>query len=173
MKKRKKRPKRSVARAGVAPRFLSRCRSLMVIDQEPLRKKASAECRSLRKKLEALRAELKQFERSDQPAYQRWEATQFGPMLTTLRELEQKHLELSALMNEVYLEQFYQGGSLHTAYQRVMKRRAMPAGADWDQEGCAGETDRGGFEEETPGDGEMGIDEARELFHDFLDDVMG
>jgi hypothetical protein len=101
--------------------------ALVVIDQEPLRSVASAECVALMGELEQARAEWHRFEREDKPGFVRWRAREFGPLLSQLRDIEVQIRDREALVREVELEMrrgFYDPFS---AYQRVMFRRTNPA----------------------------------------------
>ena len=80
------RPKRKTP-PGKPVRF-SKCRLLLVIDNEPLRQQALRDYQAAEKNLLRVRSEMEAFETRDLPAYHRWEASTFGALLTEIREME-------------------------------------------------------------------------------------
>src|SRR5437762_2098153 len=60
------------------------------IDQAPLRANAAAECTDMMVRLEQARLGWHQFERQDKPAFVRWRAREFGALLSTARDVEDK-----------------------------------------------------------------------------------
>src|SRR5271170_7902793 len=100
---------------------------LIVIDQEPLRKRAATECNRALAHLEKARAEWRRYDREDRPAFERWMAATFGGMLTKIREVEAKVSEREMLIAQVEMEMMFGGrGGYAAAYQRVMKNRVAP-----------------------------------------------
>jgi hypothetical protein len=77
-------------------------------------------------RLEELRKAWNRFEREDKPSFVRWRAREFGPLLSELRDVEERVREHELLVHEVEMEMrrgFYDPVS---AYQRVMFRRENP-----------------------------------------------
>jgi hypothetical protein len=110
-----------------APRQRAKGRSLVWVDQKPLRRKAASECARAMERLEKARAQWRRFEREDQPAYRRWVAATFGPLMSRVREVAALVREKEILVQEVETEVFLRGsGSYRMAYTRVQKRRANP-----------------------------------------------
>ncbi|HEV2097084.1 MAG TPA: hypothetical protein VGQ82_11345, partial [Chthoniobacterales bacterium] len=102
-------------------------RGIVVIDQNPLRRAAGAECTAAMTRLEEARGAWHRFDREDKPSFVRWRAREFGPLLSNLRDVEVQIRESEALVHEVEMEMrrgFYDPRS---AYQRVMFRRANPS----------------------------------------------
>jgi hypothetical protein len=102
-------------------------REMVLIDQNPLRNAAGAECSALMARLEELRAAWHRFEREDKPGFVRWRAREFGPLLSELRDVEVQVRDSETLVHEVEMEMrrgFYDPQS---AYQRVMFRRENPS----------------------------------------------
>jgi len=99
----------------------------VLVDQEPLRQKAAADCTDAMARLERARVGWHRFERKDKPAFVRWRAREFGALLSKAREVEEQIREAQALVHEVEMEmrRGFQDG--HTAYQRVMFRRQNPS----------------------------------------------
>ena len=52
---------------------------LLVIDDQPIRRRALDEYRSAERRLEKIRTELEVFETNDMPAFNRWEAPTTAP----------------------------------------------------------------------------------------------
>ena len=102
---------------------------IIMIDQEPLRREAAADCTSAMARLERARAGWHQFEHKDKPAFARWRAREFGPLLSRAREVEVQIRDHQALIDEVEKEMRRLFQDPHTAYQRVMFRRTDPAAA--------------------------------------------
>ncbi len=100
---------------------------LIAIDQRPLRSAAGAECQAAMAELEKARAVWHHFERKDKPAFVRWRAREFGALLSKAREVEEQIRESEALVYEVELEMRRTIIDPHSAYQRVMYRRANPS----------------------------------------------
>ena len=103
--------------------------ALVWIDQQPLRRAAAADCNAAMAELERARAGWHQFEHKDKPAFARWRAREFGPLLSRAREVEVQIREHQALIDEVEIEMRRLFQDPHTAYQRVMFRRADPVAA--------------------------------------------
>src|SRR3954469_14368959 len=102
---------------------------LVVIDQEPLRRTAGAECSAAMARLDGLRKAWNRFEREDKPSFVRWRAREFGPLLSELRDVEARVREYEALVHEVEVEMRRGFYDPQTAYQRVMFRRENPGTA--------------------------------------------
>jgi hypothetical protein len=76
--------------------------------------------------LERARLGWHRFERKDKPAFIRWRAREFGALLSRAREVEVQIRDNQALVHEVEIEMRRGFQDAHTAYQRVMFRRANP-----------------------------------------------
>ncbi len=130
-------PKRRTKRA---PRV---AREIVAIDQQPLRSSAAADCSAAMARLEKARAAWHRFEREDKPAFGRWRAREFGPLLSEAREVEMRIRESEALVHEVEMEmrRFFQDAA--SAYQRVMFRRENPTAAAEEMDEQPGEAGEG------------------------------
>src|SRR5438067_7511285 len=102
---------------------------IILVDQEPLRKMAAAECTNARARLERARAGWHCFERKDKPAFVRWRAREFGTLLSRAREVEEQIRDGQMLVHEVEMEMRRGFQNAHSAYQRVMFRRENPSAA--------------------------------------------
>jgi hypothetical protein len=100
---------------------------MVVIDQDPVRKAAGAECSAAMAQLEQTRAAWHRFEREDKPSFVRWRAREFGPLLSELRDVEVQIRDHETLVHEVEMEMRRGFYDPYTAYQRVMLRRGNPA----------------------------------------------
>jgi hypothetical protein len=112
-------------RRGASPR-LDAVEAIVLIDQEPLRSAASAECIALMSELEHARDAWHRFEREDKPGFVRWRAREFGPLLSELRDIEVQIREREAVVHEVEMEMRRGFYDPYSAYQRVMFRRQNP-----------------------------------------------
>ena len=100
---------------------------IIVIDQEPLRRTAAADCANAMADLDRVRAGWHRFEREDKPAFARWRAREFGALLSQAREVEMQVRDCQALVHEVEMEMRRGFQDAHSAYQRVMFRRENPS----------------------------------------------
>ncbi len=100
---------------------------LVLIDQGPLRETAAGACRRAMARLERARVGWHRFERKDKPAFIRWRAREFGALLSSAREVEVQIRESQALVHEVEMEMRRGFQDAHSAYQRVIFRRANPS----------------------------------------------
>ncbi len=97
--------------------------SLLVIDQEPFRREASSACFRILRDLEKARAEWTRYAEQDEPAYNRWVSSTFGPLLTEKRELNEKLQTRLLLVEEIESERRFRNRSRRSAYRTVMRRR--------------------------------------------------
>src|SRR5947207_6758220 len=77
-------------------------------------------------RLEKVRAEWHRFEHQDKPAFARWMAQEFGPLLSSAREVEAQIREKEMLIHEVETEMRFGARSRRAAYERIMYERAYP-----------------------------------------------
>jgi hypothetical protein len=99
---------------------------VVLVDQRPMRAAAGAECSAAMGRLEELRRAWNRFDREDKPSFVRWRAREFGPLLSELREVEERVREKEALVHEVEMEMRRGFYDPQTAYRRVMFRRENP-----------------------------------------------
>src|SRR6476619_4736296 len=116
-----------IARGGKRKAFVVECGwEVVLIDQEPMRRAAGSECTAAMAQLEQLRVAWNRFEREDKPSFVRWRAREFGPLLSELREVEERIRDDEALVHEVEMEMRRGFYDPQTAYQRVLFRRENP-----------------------------------------------
>ncbi|MEY2498550.1 MAG: hypothetical protein QOD12_2106 [Verrucomicrobiota bacterium] len=116
-------------KAKAGPKEDPRDGRIVLVDQEPLRETAAADCTNARARLERARAGWHRFERKDKPAFVRWSAREFGALLSRAREVEEQIRDSQALVHEVEMEMRRGFQDAHSAYQRVMFRRENPSAA--------------------------------------------
>ena len=102
---------------------------IVMVEQEPLRETAAADCTRTKARLERARAAWHRFERKDKPAFVRWRAREFGALLSKAREVETQIRDAQTLVHEVEMEMRRGFQDAHSAYQRVLSRRANPSSA--------------------------------------------
>lgn len=133
------RPKRR--RPPGRPVRFSKCRLLLVIDNEPIRQRALKDYQAAEQNLLRLRGEIEAFETKDLPAYHRWEASVFGALLTEIREMESAIAEKQRVLAEIEEEAYWMNCSMVAAYRKVMRRLAQPetSSSDSDEDPFAGD----------------------------------
>lgn len=168
------RPKRRRSKKAAPGKVkISRIRSIILIDHAPLRRKAIAEYEKNEKKVGGLREKVEEFEQKDIPAYERWRAAAFGPLLTELRELTSKIHEQEDLIAEVEDEVYFSQTTYATAYRRVMEDREIEKALFGDEEDEDEEGHDFGDQENPFSDGPPDEEQLEEMFHDLLTKVMG
>lgn len=116
-------------RANGASKDDPRASCIVLVEQEPLRATAAADCTKTKARLERARAAWHRFERKDKPAFVRWRAREFGALLSKAREVETQIRDAQTLVHEVEMEMRRGFQDAHSAYQRVMFRRENPSAA--------------------------------------------
>ncbi len=116
--KRKSRPNTSAKLSGSW--------ALLIIDNEPIRRRALKDYQAAEKNLLSLRGEIEAFETRDLPAYHRWEASVFGALLTEIREMESAAAEKQRVLAEIEEEALWTNCSMVAAYRKVMRRLSRP-----------------------------------------------
>src|SRR2546421_12651432 len=99
------------------------------IEQAPLRASAAGECIEMMARLEQARLCWHQFERQDQPAFVRWRAREFGALLSTARDVEDKIRDAQNVIHEVEMEMRRKIQDPHSAYRRGLVRRGKAGAA--------------------------------------------
>jgi hypothetical protein len=101
-------------------------RALVRVDGTGIRKKIKKDYEKALRDLEKSRWQLDQFHQTDLPQFTRWLNSNFGALLTELRELNQKMAADEELIFQVENEAMFSGCSDARAYQRVMELRENP-----------------------------------------------
>ena len=131
-------------------------RALVLIDEGPIRRAALADYLALEREAAKLRAQIERFETVDCPAYERWDARTFGPLLTELRDLGAALGEKRRVLDAIEDEVLWSGCSELAAYRRVMKLLdEPPPGPDADED-FSRDRDDGGDREDPDFSGEAG-----------------
>ena len=142
------------------------------MDQEPLRKKAAAECSKEVARLERLRAEWARFEREDKPLFAQWMAQTFGASLTKLREYSEEARKKMELIDQVELLVLLGYARNHrAAYRMVLERQNAPPDAPEEEDADWWDNEPRPYEGFTAA-GLHGEDEEL-LFREFLEIHMG
>lgn len=116
-------------------------RSLLIIDQEPIRRGAADEIRSLFSRLRQARRKVEDFESVDKPAFARWLRVEFHEPLVEINSLQTKVSEAEDILHEVRMIRLAMGCSYHQAYVNAMRRRRSGEDApEWE-----------GFDDQGPG----------------------
>ena len=92
-------------------------------------REALSEYLAIEEKLGAVREQIEAFRSGDLPAYERWEASVFGALLTQLRETNLAVQEKRQFLEEIEEEMVWSGCSEMTAYRRVKEARENPEAA--------------------------------------------
>jgi hypothetical protein len=132
-------------------------RALVRVDGAGIRKKIKKDYEKALRDLEKTRRQLDQFHQTDLPQFTRWLNTQFGALLTELRELCQKMAADEQLIIQVENEAMFSRCSDALAYRRVVELRENPEPHRPRSAGGgepAGEWDPFGAEPESGTDGE-------------------
>jgi hypothetical protein len=161
-------------------------RRIIALDDGPLRKRAATACQREMAKLDEARAELGRFKQEDRPAFARWMAARFGPLLTEIRDNARLIEERESLIEEVELEMIFSDHcNPSRAFAAVQKRRENGESADdFPEADAPGATSQGGHgagEDKSedvlhPGDApdiEFSAEERAEIFEDFLRSFSG
>jgi hypothetical protein len=134
---------------------------LLVIDNEPIRRRALSDYWSAERRLERIRTELDVFERNDIPAFSRWEARTFGALLTEIRETESAAAEKRRIVEAIEEEVIWSGCTRATAYRRVMEgSNQSAAGGEEDDEPDRENNDDDGMDSGPGSDGERMFGES-------------
>lgn len=125
---------------------------LLVIDDQPIRRRALDEYRSAERRLEKIRTELEVFETNDMPAFNQWEARTFGALLTEIRETESAAAEKRRIVEAIEDEVMWSGCTQVTAYRRVMEVLNRSAAGEEEDEPSWGNKDPEGMDFEPGSD---------------------
>jgi hypothetical protein len=91
---------------------------------ENARRSLARDCTAAMARLEQARIGWQQFERQDKPAFVRWRAREFGALLSTARDVEDRIRDAQTIIHEVEMEMRRRIQDPYTAYQRVVFRRS-------------------------------------------------
>jgi hypothetical protein len=116
---------------------------IVLVDEAPIRARAGADCSCALTRLERARGRWHHFERKDKPAFARWRAREFGALLSKAREVEMQIRDRQALIHEVEMEMRRGFQDAHSAYQRVMFRRANPTAMPMEENGVGARNQNG------------------------------
>src|ERR1039457_4407652 len=112
------------------PHPVNRCLALVRVDGTDIRKKIRKAYEKALRDLENSRRLLDRFHQTDQPQFTRWLNSNFGGLLTELRELNQKLAADDAIVILVQNEVLFGGSSYPRAHQRVMRSEERRVGKE-------------------------------------------
>lgn len=113
-----KRKKRSSISTLPQPNY-----SLILIPNAPIRKEARHRYKKLLNSIQSVQEQIHRFTEEDEPAYERWLKTEFGPLLQELQNAKNQAAAKQNLIVEVDLVALRFGLTHHQAYQRVQIQR--------------------------------------------------
>src|SRR4051794_11622272 len=140
---------------------------IVLIDQAPLRRSVASQCSAAMARLEKVRMGWHQFEREDRPAFVRWQAREFGALLSKAREVEDQIRDGQVLIHEVEMEMRRHFQDPRSAYHRVMYRRQNPGAAIDTEPEYQGDRDRAG------GTRKLSEFEQEALFQEWVQKFLG
>jgi hypothetical protein len=160
--------KKTVARAKVLPPM-----PLVLVDSTRLRQEIKREYEEVVRELAKAREELEHFHQKDVPGFSRWVSSQFGALLTEIRETSNKLQESQTLLFEVEREVMYSGVSHIQAYARVMEeKKRQQSGGEPEEKETKGQDefdfDFGGSGHEFHDEDFAGFETAKQSRHDSL-----
>lgn len=123
------------------------------VDGRDVRSKARKSYQRAVKELEKAKRDWSRFQELDKPQFQEWLHRNFGPLLTEMRDLQQRLDAKSMLLCEVEMEWLRNGGSMAAAYRRVVDRQEEDGDED-DPFGEANSSKDRGRQGQDAGEGE-------------------
>lgn len=178
MAKRKKR-KFSKTRIGANPRRgkpRTAPAPLLVLDQKPFLKKTLTQCRRLRTELHKKQERLRIFEEEEMAAYQRWFHSEFGALLTEIREMTEKASAHEFILEQMQCCALFRPEKLEEVHSELMRRLedgtlysfAPPEPEEEEEE----DDDEEEEEDEDDGDWEE-FDDVSEAFRQAFEEMFG
>jgi hypothetical protein len=135
-------PNRKKKKVADLPRNV--CRALVLIDATAIRQKAKREYEQALRELEKTRNESDTFHQEDKPRFQKWLNSEYGALLTELREAHQKLEAKRNLLFEVESEVFVSNISYARAYQKVLHRKEHEDASDRERDSASGSDEAAG-----------------------------
>lgn len=96
---------------------LSKSRALICLDQEKIRKDYIRKCKRSIKDLEKVKKEILDYEQNDLPSYEKWYHSQFGKLMSEIREFHEKAKELFFKIREI---EYYKHKKKITYYEAFL-----------------------------------------------------
>jgi hypothetical protein len=109
-------------RKAAAPPPRDGAMALVRVDGRRIRREIKADYERVVRDLAKAREEFGRFQQKDLPQFSRWVNSQFGALLTELRETSQKIQQCDMRLAQMEMEVIFLGVSPGRAYQRVMNR---------------------------------------------------
>ena len=98
-------------------------RSIVLVDQRPLREAAGQEAQELLREVDRLHAALNEFDRIIQPNYDRWESQNLSSLLEEERQLEYKISELQSDIDLAEEEAFFKRADPYKIFKKAEAER--------------------------------------------------
>jgi hypothetical protein len=98
-------------------------RSIVLVDQRPLREAAGQEAQELLREVDRLHAALNEFDRIIQPNYERWESQNLASLLEEERQLEYKISELQSDIDLAEAEAFFKRADPYKIFKKAEAER--------------------------------------------------
>jgi hypothetical protein len=155
----------------VAAPVRNACRSLILIDATAIRQKAKKEYEQTLRELEKTRKETDAFHQEDKPRFQQWLNSQFGALLTELREAHQKLEAKRSLLFEIESEVFISNISYPRAYQKVLHRKEREEASDRQRDSASGPNEASGEGDSAQPDDADFKNFFDEGFDEFMDEL--
>jgi hypothetical protein len=114
--------RRRITRYRESTIIMSDCKSLILVDAEPIKRAEQKKCKDVIHQMDLARERLRRFNEESEPAFRQWLHSTFGKEITELRELAQKRSDLYRLLHEVEDYKYYARCSYHQAYKSVIDR---------------------------------------------------
>lgn len=166
-------PALHASRAGQAGAPRNGSMALIQSDGKAIRDKTKKEYDRTQAKLRRARDELERFNSTDRPDFDRWFHSNFGALLTRLRECQQQTAEAESLVSEIEAVAFFEGCSHAEAYRRVLHRREHPEPPPKSSKGNRHGTDSATQEPESTDASAFEEEEEEASFEDFLNELFG
>ena len=114
-------------------RPVNRCRTLLVIDNQPLQAAAWVALRRARKQLEKATTDLHRHEEIDEPAFRAWISNTFATLVSAVRELAQQVEAKGHLIDAVERESFFTGRAPGKIWREWQQNGGQPPESHADQ----------------------------------------
>lgn len=95
---------------------------LLVVDQKPFLKKLLTQCRRLRTELRKKQERLRKFEEVEMAAYERWYHSEFGSLLTEIREMKEEIGSLEYVFDHLEWYSCFRPEKLEEIHSELMRR---------------------------------------------------
>jgi hypothetical protein len=120
----KRRPRNPSAAPQETSVRYSKDRRIVLLDQQPLREEAGGEAKRIMREVSEHAEKIAEFDRTIQPAFERWETEHLGPILDEERRLNIKISELERLVEFADFEALFTGRDPYEIFEEVSREFA-------------------------------------------------